>query len=85
MALGGKGFGTASVLLGIVAVGFALVPVMALVAWFFSGLAIITGIVGRWRGRAVPRTIASWGLGIGIIAAGLALRGFLIAINSHID
>lgn len=76
---------TASLVLGIVGVGFGLIPVMALVTWLFGGLAIILGVLGRWRGSDRGRTRATWGLVLGIIAVGMGIVGFVSVVYDPND
>ena len=80
----GNGMATTSVVLGIVGVGFGLIPVMALVAFLFAGLAIIFGVLGRWRGSDRGRRRAMWGLVLGIIAVGLGILGLVIVLNDPV-
>lgn len=77
-----NGMAVASLVLGIIGVVFGLVPLTAFIAVICGILAIIFGWVGRSNAKKDPqigrKTMATWGLVLGLIALGLGIIGFVV-------
>ncbi|MHC6175418.1 DUF308 domain-containing protein [Glutamicibacter sp. X7] len=80
----GNGLGVAALVLGIIAVVFAFIPLVGMVAFALGGLALILGIIGavkknRPRGTAIAGVI----LGLAsIIIAGVVTAGTMAAVDA---
>lgn len=84
----GNGMAVASLVLGIIGVVFGLVPLTGFIAVICGLLATVFGWVGRKNAKKDPqvgrKTMATWGLVLGVIALALGIWGIVIvgdAIN----
>ena len=67
-----NGVGLAALIVGIVALVFAIIPVVSFIAWLPALAAIVLGIVGLvLKGR--KKLLAGLGLGLGVVAWGVAI------------
>ncbi len=88
-----NGMAVASLVLGIVGAVFGLVPIAFVFAWICGVLAVIFGAIGRKRGKETGqrKTMATWGLVLGVVAIVLGVIGIAIVndafndVNSCID
>jgi hypothetical protein len=76
----GKGLAVAALVCGIVGSIFGLIPITSLVALAAGVTAVVLGAIA-WRKRSrahVRRTMAAWGIALGVLAVGLGSWGMYI-------
>ncbi|MGP9651997.1 DUF308 domain-containing protein [Glutamicibacter sp. 287] len=80
----GNGLGVAALVLGIIAVLFAFIPLIGVVAFALGGLALILGIIGALKkNRPRGTSIAGAILGLAsIIIAGVITAGTVAAVDA---
>src|SRR5437764_13179001 len=81
----GNGLAVASLVCGIVGFVLGLIPILFFVAWTLGPTAFILGLVGRGRAKrnhsAGRKTMATWGVVLGIAALGIGIAGYAIVTN----
>ena len=72
-----NGMATAALVLGIIGTVFGLIPLTFFIALICGILAVIFGFVGWRNGKkgAGRKTMAAWGLALGVVAVGLGILG----------
>jgi hypothetical protein len=85
----GNGMAVASLVLGIVATVLGLVPILALIALPCAILGVVFGVVGRRKAKRLPgrprKTMAAWGISLGLIGIALSIIGIVIVSNAFDD
>ena len=61
-----NGMGTASLVLGLIGLLFSFIPIIGLISWILTPLAIVFGIIGVAKARA-PKGMATAGLIMGVL------------------
>ncbi len=78
----GNGLAVAALTIGIIGSLFGVIPLTFFLAWILGILAVVFGAVGRRR--PVGKTMATWGLVLGILSIGLGIVG-VVAIDRAVD
>lgn len=79
-----NGLGTAALVLGIIGAVAGVTLFLFFLAFVLGVLAVIFGLVGRGRakrGEASNKTMATWGLWLGVAALVLSIVGLLFVIH----
>jgi hypothetical protein len=84
----GNGLAVAALVTGIVGVVLGMIPILFFVGWGLGITAFVLGLVGRGRAKKRPevgrKTMATWGVVLGIAAFGLGCAGYSI-LTSAVD
>jgi lysylphosphatidylglycerol synthetase-like protein (DUF2156 family) len=84
-----NGLAVAALVCGIVGVVLGLIPILFFVAWALGIVAFVLGLIARRRAKREPaigrKTMATWGVVLGIASFGLGCVGYAILVDAFED
>lgn len=84
-----NGLAVAALVCGIVGLVLALIPFLFFVGWALGITAFVLGLIARSRAKKHPllgrKTMATWGVVLGILSFGMGCVGYAIVVNAFDD